>query len=83
MKIQIRYIKSSPLIKMTSKQATWNWIQEFEQMKKFISSETFLVYPNFSKPFVIHMDANKVQLEAVISQDFNLRAFYSSKLNIY
>ena len=65
----------TPLTKMTSKQATWNWTEEhqkaFEHMKKSISRETLLVYPNFSKPFVIHMDASKVQLGAVISQDNN------------
>ena len=50
---------------MTSKQATWKWTKEhqkaFEHMKKSISRvfsrETLLVYPNFSKPFVINTDA--------------------------
>ena len=64
---------------MTSKQATWNWTKEyqnaFEHMKKSISRETLLVYPNFSKPFVIHTDASKVQLGAVISQDNKPMAF--------
>ena len=50
-------------------------------MKKFISRETLLVYPNFSKPFVIHTDANNVQLEAVISQGNKPIAFYSRKFN--
>ena len=75
----------TPLTKMTSKQATWNWTEEhqkaFEHMKKSISRETLLVYPNFSKPFVIHTDASKVQLGAVISQDNKPIAFYSRKLN--
>ena len=30
------------------------------------TQETFLVYPYFSKPFVIHTDVSKVQLGAVI-----------------
>ena len=59
------------LIKMTSKQATCNLIEEhqraFEHMKESISREPLLVYSNFSKPFVIHTDASKVQLRAVIS----------------
>ena len=63
----------SPLTKMTSNQATWNWTEEhqkaFEHMKKSISRDTLLLYDNFSKPFVIHTDASKVQLGAVISQD--------------
>ena len=50
-------------------------------MKKSISRETSLVYPNFSKLFVIHTDASKVQLGAVISQDNKPIAFYSRKLN--
>ena len=70
---------------MTSKQATWNWTQEhqkaFKLMKKSIFRETLLVYPNFSKPFVIHTDASKVLLGAVISQDNKPIAFYTRKLN--
>ena len=58
---------------MTFKQATWKWTEEhhkaFEHMMKSISRETLLVYPNFSKPFVIHIDASKVYLGAVISQN--------------
>ena len=41
----------TPLTKMTSKQVNWNWTEEHqkasEHMKKFISRETLLVYPNF------------------------------------
>ena len=48
-------------------------------MKKSISRETLLVYPNFSKLFVIHKDASKVQLGAVISQDNTPIGFYSRK----
>ena len=70
---------------MTSKQATWKWTEEhqkvFVHMKKSISRETLLVYPNFSKSFVIHTDAFKVQLGAVINQDNKPIAFYSRKLN--
>ena len=63
------------LTKMTSKQATWNWTEEhqkaFEHMKKSISREALLVYRNFSKPFVIHTDASKVQLGAVLVRIIN------------
>ena len=75
----------TPLTKMTSKQATWNWTEEhqkaFEHMKKSISRETLLVYPDFNKPFEIHTDASKIQLGAVISQDNKPIAFYSKKHN--
>ena len=43
--------------------------------------ETLLAFPNFSKPFVIHTDASKLQLGAIISQDGKPIAFYSRKLN--
>ena len=70
---------------MTSKKAIWNWTQKhqktLESMEKAIQRETLLVYPNFRKLFVIHMDASKVQLGTVISQDNQLMAFYSRKLN--
>ena len=56
---------------MTSKQATWNWTEEhqkaFEHLKISISRKHLLGYPNFIMPFVIHTDASKVQLGAVIS----------------
>ena len=45
-------------------------------MKKSI----LLVYPNFSKPFLNHIDAIKVQLGEVISKDNKPIAFYSRKL---
>ena len=45
----------TPLTKMISKQATWIWTKQhpkaFEHMKKSISRETLLVYPDFSKLF--------------------------------
>jgi len=75
----------TPLTQMTSKQANWNWTEEhqkaFKHMKKSISRETLLVYPDFNKPFEIHTDASKVQLGAVISQNNKPIAFYSRKLN--
>ena len=51
-------------------------------MKKSISRETLLVYPNYSKLFVIHTDTSKVHLGAIISQDNKPIAFYSRKLNL-
>ena len=65
----------TPLTKLTSQQVTWDWAKKhqkaFEHMIKFISRETLLVHTNFSTPFVIHTDASKVQVQAVISQDIN------------
>jgi len=50
-------------------------------MKRIISRETLLAYPDFTKPFIIHTDASHSQLGAVISQDNKPIAFYSRKLN--
>ena len=55
--------------------------EAFEKVKKIISKETLLAFPDFSKPFVIHTDASHTQLGAVISQDNKPIAFYSRKPN--
>ena len=76
----------TPLTKMTSKQATWNWTEEhqkaFEHMKKYISREIRYVCCDISESSIIHTDASKVQLGAVISQDNIPMAIYSRKLNL-
>ena len=75
----------SPLTKLCSKNARFEWKEEqqkaFNDMKKILSRETLLAYPDFSKPFDIHTDASHTQLGAVVSQDGKPIAFYSRKLN--
>ena len=75
----------SPLTSMTSKQAKWNWDAKcqkaFQEIKRIVSRETLLAYPNFNETFEIHTDASKQQLGAVISQNKQPIAFYSRKLN--
>ena len=75
----------APLAKLTGANSKWEWGKEhrdaFKMIKKIISQETLLAYPDFSKPFVIHTDASHTQLGAVISQDIKPIAFYSRKLN--
>ena len=75
----------SPLTSMTSKEAKWNWTNEcqmaFDTIKKIVSREVLLSYPDFSDTFEIHTDASKYQLGAVISQKGRPIAFYSRKLN--
>ena len=62
----------TPLSSMTSKQAKWEWTpacqKTFDDMKKIVSRETLLSYPDFNEPFKIHTDASKLQLGAVNSQ---------------
>src|SRR6476661_4836545 len=50
-------------------------------MKRVITRETLLAYPDFNKPFDIHTDAGLYQLGACISQNGRPIAFYSRKLN--
>ena len=73
----------APLASLTSKETPWRWGDEhqkaFDTMKRIISKETLLAYPDFSKPFIIHTDASHTQLGAVISQDGKPIAFYSKK----
>jgi hypothetical protein len=75
----------APLAGLTSKDSKWKWGEEeqnaFDTMKRVMSKETLLVYPDFNKEFVIHTDASHTQLGAVISQDGKPIAFYSRKLN--
>ena len=75
----------APLTKLSSKLTKWEWTKEcqnsFNEMKKVISKETLLAYPDFNEEFVVHTDASHTQLGAVISQRGQLIAFYSRRLN--
>ena len=50
-------------------------------MKRIISKDVLLSYPDFNKPFEIFTDASHTQLGGVITQDDKPIAFYSRKLN--
>ena len=60
-----------------------DWSKECQKtldtIKKSVSRETLLSYLNFNKVFVIHMDASKLQLRAVIRQDG--KSIYNRKVN--
>ena len=75
----------APLSSMTSNKSKWQWTeahqQAFENIKRIITRETLLMYPDFNQVFDIHTDASKTQLGAVISQNGKPIAFYSRKLN--
>ena len=74
-----------PLTNLMSKNAKWHWTPAhqaaFDQIKKVVSQETLLHYPDFNQPFEIHTDASHTQLGAVISQNNKPIAFYSRKLS--
>jgi hypothetical protein len=72
-------------MKLTSTKNPWKWTDEqqngFNTMKKIMSRETILAYPNFKIPFKVHTDASAFQLGAVISQNGKpVALFYSRKL---
>ena len=71
----------APLTKLSSRLTKWEWTKKcqnsFDEMKKVISKETLLAYPNFNEEFVIHTDASHTQLGAVISHCGRPITFYS------
>jgi hypothetical protein len=75
----------APLSALVSPKVKFEWRKEhqdaFEQVKRIISKETLLTFPNFNEPFHIYTDASKYQLGAVIMQNSKPIAFYSRKLN--
>ena len=63
----------APLTVLTSKNVKWYWTateqKAFESMKKIISREMLLIYPDFNSLFEIYTDASHTQLGAVITQN--------------
>jgi hypothetical protein len=68
----------SPLVK-------YKWGEEqqraFDQIKKKVSKETLLAFPDFEKEFHVYTSASNKQLGEVIMQEGKPLAFYSRKLN--
>jgi hypothetical protein len=75
----------APLTELASKKKPFQWKEgqqkAFELIKKIMSRETLLSFPDFSKPFHIYADASDYQLGSTIMQDGKPLAFYSRKLN--
>jgi RNase H-like domain found in reverse transcriptase/Integrase zinc binding domain len=75
----------APLSTMCGKTTKREWTdvhqKAFETIKRIMSQEVLLTYPDFSKTFDIHTDASKLQMGAVISQEGKPIAFFSKKLN--
>ncbi len=75
----------APLTALTSKTVPWQWTtqheQSFQLIKKIMSRETLLAYPQFDQPFIIHTDASHTQLGSVISQNDKPIAFCSRKMS--
>jgi hypothetical protein len=75
----------APLTDLVSKLKPFKWGElerrSFEEIKRVISKETLLTFPDFSKEFHVYTDASKIQLGAVIMQEGKPLAFYSRKLD--
>ena len=75
----------APLAALTSKATKWKWgVEEqnsFDTMKKIVSRDVLLAFPDFNQKFEIYTDASKFQLGAVITQNNCPIANYSRKLN--
>lgn len=62
---------SKPLTQLTKGNQTFSWTddceQAFQKLKQKLMSEPLLVYPDFSKPFVLSTDASSVGLGAILA----------------
>ena len=74
----------APLTKISSDQVPFEWKEEqqkaFDEIKRVISKEVMLSFPDFSKEFHVYTDASDYQLGGVIMQSNKPLAFYSRKL---
>lgn len=75
----------APLTRLTSKNVPFKWTEveqkAFDEIKRKITKDTMLTYPNFNKPFDVHTDASDKQIGAVISQEGKPVAHFSRTLN--
>ena len=85
-----RFIKGyskivSPLTDLLKKDRAWDWDIEcrmdFESLKKAISKEPMLQFPNLDLPFEVQTDASNKALGGVLVQEGHPVAFESRKLN--
>lgn len=64
---------SKPLNALTRKNSIFNWSDEcqkaFESIKKMLINPRILAYPDFTKNFVLTVDASKTGCGAVLSQE--------------
>lgn len=77
---------AAPLNKLTRKKSSFDWTTEcshsFEKLKNALMSPTILQYPDFSRQFIITVDASKYGIGAILSQyhdNEDLPISYASK----
>jgi len=66
-------VRTAPMRELCKKDATFRWgsrqQKAFEDLKHCMTSEPIvLAYPDFSKPFILHTDASKYGLGAMLTQ---------------
>lgn len=89
-----KYIKNyanitRPLSNLTKKEAIYIWTENCEEaftiLKKALTSEPLLIFPNFKEIFIVTCDASDVAIGAVLSQGIIPNdkpvQFYSKTLN--
>ena len=61
----------------------WNDALEssFKELKRMVSAETLLSYPNWKLPFTVHNDASDEQLGVVISKKYLTNCFIIQEIN--
>ncbi len=74
----------APLTELCSSKNKFKWLNHhensFQMMKRLISEDVLLRFPNHSKPFYIYTDASNYQIGATIKQDNLPVAYFSKKL---
>jgi RNase H-like domain found in reverse transcriptase len=74
-----------PLTRLTGGKGKLVWTAEqqkaFEEVKRIVSKEVLLSFPDYSKEFHLYTDASAYQLGAVLMQAEKPIAFFSKKLN--
>jgi len=63
---------AKPLTNLTKQYVPFEWTSEcqkaFEELKRILSTEPLLIYPDFPQPFIVACDASTKGLGAVLSQ---------------
>ena len=74
----------TPLTQLCSSKVkfTWNDNHEsaFQQIKRLVTEDVLLRFPDYNKPFSIYTDASKYQIGATIKQENLPVAYFSRKL---
>jgi hypothetical protein len=75
----------APLTEMVSNSVPFRWTEvcqrAFEEVKKIVSKEVLLSFPDYTQRFQLYTDASDKQIGAVLKQGNKTLAFFSKKLN--